>query len=36
VNACPVTPLPFEDHPSTSDRPEKQSPEKADQQAIDE
>jgi len=30
VDTCPFTPLPFEDHPSTSDRPEKQAPGKAD------
>jgi len=32
VGACPFTPLPFEDHPSTSDRPERQAPGKADQE----
>jgi len=31
VGACVFTPLPFEEHSSTSDRPEKQAPEKADQ-----
>jgi len=31
VGACPFTPLPFEDHLSTSYRPEKQAPRKADQ-----
>jgi len=37
VGACPVTPLPFEDYPSTQtcragqrNRPEKQAPGKAD------
>jgi len=31
VDACPFTPLPFEGHSSTSDRPEKTAPRKADQ-----
>jgi len=31
VGACLFTPLPFEDHPSMSDRLEKQAPGKADQ-----
>jgi len=34
VGACPFTPLPFEDNSSTSDRPEKQTPVKADQGTI--
>jgi len=34
VGAFPVIPLPFEDYPSSSDRPEKQVPEKADQGTI--
>jgi len=35
VGACPFTPLPFEDHLSTSDRLEKQTPGKTDQGTID-
>jgi len=31
MDVCPVTPLPFEDHLSTSDSPEKHVPGKADQ-----
>jgi len=34
VGAFPVTPLPFEDHPSTSDRPKKQALGKAEQGTI--
>jgi len=34
VGACPFTPLPFEEHLSMSDRPEKQAPGKADQGTI--
>jgi len=34
VGAFPVTPLPFEDHLSTPDRPKKQAPEKAEQGTI--
>jgi len=34
VDVCPVKPLPFEDHLSTSDRPKKQAPGKVDQGTI--
>jgi len=34
VGAFPVTPLPFEEYSSTSDRLEKQAPGKADQGTI--
>jgi len=34
VDACPFTPLPFEEHSSMSDRIEKQVPGKADQGTI--
>jgi len=32
--SCPVAPLPFEDHLSTSDRPEKQSQEKQTSESL--